>query len=117
MWPLELIFQTSINLSSIKLGSLERLTLYELNYQFKLNVVFEINIKLSVDGGWSVFGDWSECSADCGGGTQTRSRTCTNPAPAHGGADCEGDAEQEQACNTDPCPGIIQKLSLIFNSL
>ena len=67
---------------------------------------------ISVDGGWSDYGDWSACSAECGGGTQTRSRTCSNPAPAHGGADCEGDAQQEQACNTDSCPGE----TYIFNS-
>lgn len=49
-----------------------------------------------VDGGWS---DWGACSADCGGGTQTR--TCTNPAPANGGADCQGSAQQ--SCNTQAC--------------
>ena len=60
-----------------------------------------------IDGGWSDFGSWSDCSAECGGGTQSRSRTCTNPAPGDGGADCEGDAVEERACNTDPCPGTI----------
>ena len=57
-----------------------------------------------VSGGWSDFGDWSECSADCGGGTQIRTRTCTNPAPANGGADCVGDATETKDCNTNPCP-------------
>ena len=53
-----------------------------------------------VNGGWS---NWGTCSATCGGGTQTR--TCTNPAPANGGANCEGDATQ--SCNTNAClPGI-----------
>ena len=44
-----------------------------------------------VDGGWSA---WSQCSAsDCNtGGTRTRS--CTNPAPACGGQDCTGDSSQ-----------------------
>lgn len=50
----------------------------------------------AVDGGW---GDWGSCSADCGGGTQTRS--CDNPAPSGGGDDCVGEASQ--ACNTDDC--------------
>ena len=59
----------------------------------------------SVDGGWTDYGDWGSCSEVCGGGTQTRSRTCTNPAPAHGGAECEGDADETRACNDDPCPG------------
>ncbi|KAL5268609.1 hypothetical protein ACHWQZ_G002453 [Mnemiopsis leidyi] len=57
-----------------------------------------------VDGGYSDFGDWSECSAECGGGTQTGSRTCTNPAPANGGADCEGDSTETRECNTQGCP-------------
>ena len=60
---------------------------------------------ISVDGGYSDFEDWSECSAECGGGTQTRTRTCTNPAPAHGGADCVGDSTETRECNTQACPG------------
>ena len=59
----------------------------------------------SVDGGWSGFGDWGECSKPCGGGEQSRSRTCTNPPPAHGGAQCPGDDKETQPCNSQPCPG------------
>jgi len=50
-----------------------------------------------VNGGWT---DWSTCSVTCGGGTQTR--TCTNPAPYCGGADCTG--ASSQSCNTQVCP-------------
>jgi len=49
------------------------------------------------NGGWSAFG---ACSLSCGGGTQFR--TCTNPAPANGGAACAGAASQ--SCNTQACP-------------
>jgi hypothetical protein len=49
-----------------------------------------------VNGGWT---DWSECSAECDGGVQTR--TCTNPAPANGGANCTGPSSQ--VCNTQAC--------------
>lgn len=55
------------------------------------------------DGGWTEFGDWSGCSAKCGGGTQTRTRTCNNPAPANRGADCVGQEEDTRECNTDRC--------------
>ncbi|XP_063691509.1 coadhesin-like [Bolinopsis microptera] len=57
-----------------------------------------------VDGGWSDFGDWSECDAVCGGGSQEKKRTCTNPAPENGGAECQGDDSENQDCNTQGCP-------------
>jgi hypothetical protein len=50
-----------------------------------------------VDGGWS---DWSTKSTQCGyRGEQTRS--CNNPAPANGGANCEGSSTREYA--NDAC--------------
>ena len=58
---------------------------------------------IAVNGGWGDFSDWSDCSAKCGGGEQSRRRACDNPAPAHGGADCDGDATKTRACNSDPC--------------
>ncbi|XP_063695438.1 SCO-spondin-like [Bolinopsis microptera] len=59
-----------------------------------------------VDGGWSDFGEWSVCSADCGGGSQSRSKTCTNPSPANGGQECEGENEETRTCNPEPCHGF-----------
>ena len=50
-----------------------------------------------VDGGWS---DFSVCTRTCAGGIQIR--TCSNPAPANGGADCTG--QSLQICNTRDCP-------------
>ena len=64
----------------------------------------------AVDGGYSKFGDWSECSAECGVGTQTRSRTCTNPAPANGGADCAGASSETRNCNAGKCAGKSTKM-------
>ena len=72
---------------------------------------------LAIDGGWSDFGDWSECSAECGGGTQTRTRTCTNPAPANGGADCEGDSTETRDCNTDKCEGYSLLIFISANNI
>jgi len=50
-------------------------------------------------GGWSV---WGTCNQTCGGGTQNR--TCTNPVPVNGGADCDG--SNSQGCNQSPCPVV-----------
>ena len=61
--------------------------------------------ELAVDGGWSDFGEWSVCSAECGGGSQIRSKTCTSPSPANGGKECEGENEETKSCNPEPCPG------------
>ena len=60
-----------------------------------------------VNGGWSVWGSWSGCTVTCGGGSQTRTRSCTNPPPAGGGADCQGISSQSQSCNNMVCPGEL----------
>ena len=62
---------------------------------------------LSVDGEWSDYSEWTECPVNCGGGLQSRSRTCSNPAPAHGGEECAGDSEESRECNTYLCQGEI----------
>ena len=56
-------------------------------------------------GSWTPFGP---CSAECGGGTTTRSFTIAVPA-AFGGAECEaadGDTESE-LCNEQACPAEV----------
>jgi hypothetical protein len=50
----------------------------------------------------SEWSDWSACTAECGGGAETRRRTIVVPA-AFGGADCPGLAESK-SCNTVACP-------------
>jgi len=57
-----------------------------------------------VDGQWSAFGSFGQCSKSCGGGSQVRTRTCTSPAPQHGGKTCEGSASNSASCNTQACP-------------
>lgn len=56
-----------------------------------------------IDGGWSAWSAWGSCSVSCGGGTKTRTRTCTNPAPAYGGANCAGSSSESTSCNTHSC--------------
>ena len=59
-----------------------------------------------IDGGFSDWGPYGKCSASCGGGLKHRERTCTNPKPQHGGANCASEKEVEaQVCNSQPCPG------------
>lgn len=60
-----------------------------------------------VNGGWSGWGGWSSCSASCGGGTQTRTRSCNNPPPTNGGADCSGPNSESQSCNTQSCGPVL----------
>lgn len=57
-----------------------------------------------VDGGYTSWSSYGSCSKNCGSGTHTRTRSCTNPSPAHGGKSCVGPASETTACNTNPCP-------------
>lgn len=62
---------------------------------------------VAVHGNWSAWGELSACSVTCGGGEQSRSRTCDNPPPAFGGDDCVGESEEIRPCNEISCEGII----------
>ncbi|MBM4372374.1 MAG: thrombospondin type-1 domain-containing protein, partial [Deltaproteobacteria bacterium] len=59
-----------------------------------------------LNGDWT---DWScgACSAPCGGGTWSCSRSCTNPPPSCGGAQCAGSASKIEACNAQPCSDTL----------
>ena len=56
------------------------------------------------DGGWTDWSEWGSCSLTCGGGNQTHTRTCSNPAPNHGGQECHGNDSELQSCNENSCP-------------
>ncbi|XP_035686772.1 coadhesin-like [Branchiostoma floridae] len=69
----------------------------------------QIVLDLEVDGDWSNWSPWSDCSVTCGNGTKSRDRSCTDPAPKNGGAECDGDPEQTKGCNSEvscPEPGM-----------
>ena len=58
----------------------------------------------AVDGGWSGWSSPSPCTKSCDTGSQTRTRTCSDPTPANEGLDCTGSSTDTQPCNPDPCP-------------
>ncbi|XP_066920815.1 SCO-spondin-like isoform X2 [Clytia hemisphaerica] len=57
-----------------------------------------------VDGGFSEWSSYGVCSKSCGDGQQERTRSCTNPSPAHGGKECNGPVLNSRKCNLRPCP-------------
>ncbi|XP_075437685.1 adhesion G protein-coupled receptor B1 isoform X5 [Ascaphus truei] len=54
-------------------------------------------------GGWNSWTPWGDCNRDCGGGLQTRTRTC-QPQPEEGHI-CEGVLEEGRLCNRKACSG------------
>ena len=72
-------------------------------------IIFSI-VGTSVDGGWSEWGSWTECSASCGLGTQSRTRSCTAPEPTGSGLLCVGDDSDSNPCEITPCEGNLNKL-------
>ena len=61
------------------------------------------NIAKAIDGSWSAFGEWSKCKNTCGHEKKTKTRTCSNPAPANGGAKCVGSSTETDDCGHSPC--------------
>jgi hypothetical protein len=57
-----------------------------------------------VDCVWGAYGEWSTCSATCGGGSRTRTRT-EDTAAVNGGVACSGSATETESCNSAGCPG------------
>ena len=59
----------------------------------------------AVEGGWSSWSAWSPLCPDCGFAITERHRTCTDPEPMYGGANCTGSSRQSVNCTFVPCPG------------
>ena len=56
----------------------------------------------AIDGSWGQWGPYSECSETCEpGGVKTRVRSCSAPAPQHGGKYCPGYGTDTIPCNTE----------------
>jgi len=50
--------------------------------------------------------DKMEGSVTCEGGSRSRTRLCSNPAPANGGLNCTGNNSVHESCNTDACQSM-----------
>ncbi|XP_017160642.1 brain-specific angiogenesis inhibitor 1 [Poecilia reticulata] len=74
-----------------------------------LPTVKESGKDAEINGGWSVWGHWGQCSSECGGGIQTRARTCQSP-PEESFL-CEGIVEEGRPCNSQSCTGKGRHLS------
>ncbi|KAL0962525.1 hypothetical protein UPYG_G00341230 [Umbra pygmaea] len=61
---------------------------------------------------WSVWSRWSECSMECGGGVQVRSRACQPEESV-----CEGVVEEGRACNPQACVGQMRARSQALASI
>ncbi|VFV40639.1 Hypothetical predicted protein [Lynx pardinus] len=51
--------------------------------------------------GWSAWSSWGPCDRSCGSGVRTRFRSPSNPPAASGGAPCEGNRQELQACHVE----------------
>lgn len=67
-----------------------------------------------VGGDWSAWSVWGSCSVTCAQGVSQRSRVCNQPAPAHGGNNCQGVSTQQQACTGAPCPGNSSTVHIVL---
>ncbi|KAM5157189.1 adhesion G protein-coupled receptor B1 isoform 2-T2 [Mantella aurantiaca] len=54
-----------------------------------------------IQGGWTGWSSWGDCNRDCGGGIQTRTRSCLS-VPEEGHI-CEGVLEEGRLCNRKAC--------------
>ena len=80
-----------------------------------LILIFHVVLNcVTVGGGWTQWSSWSSCSKTYGVGSHTRTRTCTNPAPKRGGADCVGHNKRTKKCNTTiACPGEEKSILIV----
>ena len=67
-----------------------------------------ILLLLEIDGGFGDWSEWTQCSASCGDSFQERERSCNNPVPQNGGADCpEEELTETRKCDVPACPGNL----------
>eukprot|EP00794_Sanderia_malayensis_P017493 gene17493-19243_t len=81
---------------------------------FQRNISLRIEVQGcdKVDGGWSNWSGWRKCRTPCGGGSQYRYRSCTNPKPNLVGSYCPALHYDMQSCNPQPCLPVTMVLTL-----
>lgn len=73
------------------------------------NEVVFLGVPAKINGGWEPWSKFSECMSY--GDSQKRTRSCTNPAPKYGGAECVGSDFEFKFCLTSSVPFIyLQRL-------
>ena len=56
-----------------------------------------------IDANWSQWTKWGKCSHSCGGGGQTRTRTCQTSEVGASDPLCHGKSEDVRRCNLEDC--------------
>ena len=72
----------------------------------------------AVNGTWSEWGLWTNCSADCGPGTQQRQRSCDNIVGD--GEDCPGNEKDFMICTLKECEGwsiLLKQIVLVLRNV
>ena len=95
-------FQGIVQVSSIK--NSHRTSAWMIEHVFHyLYVPFLLVVVNCV---WLPWTNWTECSEECGGGSQHRNRD--KLLEKYGGLPCKGDDEEIRDCNTHHCPSKFE---------
>ena len=84
----------------------------ELDRMAKIWELINLSVTFPVDCTWAEWGEWGSCSATCGRGRQTSTRT-VEQQELHGGSPCAGKSDRHQPCMQEECilPGNRSNLS------
>ena len=59
---------------------------------------------------WRAWQGWSPCTVSCGGGKQSRLRSCTSPVDRTDNRKCKGKDTEEIICNVQTFRGICSHM-------
>ena len=67
--------------------------------------IYLVLFSFPVDASYDPWANWGACTEECGGGSRSRDRTCTDQQ--HGGSPCSdlsGALTETESCNDQHCP-------------